>query len=148
MRSEPGKSENWGRPSGGTDFLIARTGGGFTVPIRKAAWRGRENVIRRRLTGGNKNAGASNHMDIFCYGEGKNDAGKSARMCLANSGERRKSKRHAENSQNTSVTNNEQHNLRSFGYGADLKTANFPCPFRLLKHAPDGAAWRVIWTGA
>src|ERR1700677_1271055 len=35
-RSEPGKSENWGKPSGGTDFLIARTGGDFNVPIRKA----------------------------------------------------------------------------------------------------------------
>src|ERR1700685_3738990 len=41
-RSEPGKSENWGRPSGGTDFLIARTGGDFNVPIRKAAWRDRQ----------------------------------------------------------------------------------------------------------
>jgi hypothetical protein len=34
-RSEPGKSENWGRPSGGTDFLIARTGGDFNVPIKR-----------------------------------------------------------------------------------------------------------------
>jgi hypothetical protein len=41
-RSEPGKSENWGQLLGGTDFLIARTGGDFTVPIRKAAWCGRE----------------------------------------------------------------------------------------------------------
>jgi hypothetical protein len=40
-RSEPGKSENWGRPSGGTDFLIARTGGDFNVPIRKTAGRDR-----------------------------------------------------------------------------------------------------------
>jgi hypothetical protein len=29
--------ENWGRPSGGTDFLIAGTGEGFNVPIRKTA---------------------------------------------------------------------------------------------------------------
>ena len=32
---------------------------------------------------------------------------------------------HAENAQNSSVKN-EQHNLRSFGYGASQKTANFP----------------------
>jgi hypothetical protein len=44
-RSEPGKSENWGEPSGGTDFLIARTGGDFNVPIRKAAWRHRQNYL-------------------------------------------------------------------------------------------------------
>jgi hypothetical protein len=45
-RSEPGKSENWGRPSGGTNFLIARTGGDFNVPIRKAAWRGQISIRR------------------------------------------------------------------------------------------------------
>ena len=33
----PRKAENWGEPSGGTDFLIAGTGGGFNVPIRKTA---------------------------------------------------------------------------------------------------------------
>src|SRR5271156_4539815 len=61
-RSETGKSENWGRPSGGTDFLIARTGGDFNVPIRKAVWRGwqnyqgkgqterKQNTLRRRRT--------------------------------------------------------------------------------------------------
>jgi hypothetical protein len=48
-RSEPGKSENWGRPSGGTDFLIARTGGDFNVPIRKAAWRAVAAVIDNGL---------------------------------------------------------------------------------------------------
>src|SRR5580700_6370816 len=47
-RSEPGKSENWGQPSGGTDFLIARTGGDFNVPIKKAGWRDRRNDLRRR----------------------------------------------------------------------------------------------------
>jgi hypothetical protein len=49
-RSEPSKSENWGRPSGGTDFLIARTGGDFNVPIRKAAWRHRQIPLWRLLT--------------------------------------------------------------------------------------------------
>src|SRR5580658_2385815 len=49
-RSEPCKSENWGQPSGGTDFLIARTGGDFNVPIRKAAWRHRQNHLWRLLT--------------------------------------------------------------------------------------------------
>jgi hypothetical protein len=81
-----------------------------------------------------------NRRDIFCYGEGKNDAGKTVRMCLANSGERRKLKRHAENSQNKSVKN-EQHNLRSFGYGADLKTANFPMPVQI---AQARARWRGL----
>ena len=38
-RSEPGKAENWGQPSGGTDSLIARTGVDFNVPIRNAVWR-------------------------------------------------------------------------------------------------------------
>ena len=42
-RSETGKSENWERPLGGTDFVIARTGGDFNVPIRKAAWGGLKN---------------------------------------------------------------------------------------------------------
>ena len=28
------------------------------------------------------------------------------------------------------------------------RNREFPCPSRLLKHAPSGAAWRVIWTGA
>jgi len=27
-----GQSENWGRPSGGADFLIERPGDGFKVP--------------------------------------------------------------------------------------------------------------------
>jgi len=31
------KAENWGKPSGGADFLIAGTGAGFNVPIKKAA---------------------------------------------------------------------------------------------------------------
>src|SRR5579884_2683702 len=31
-----GQAENWGRPSGGTDFLLACPGGGFSVPERKA----------------------------------------------------------------------------------------------------------------
>src|SRR5579884_1011727 len=30
------QAENWGRPSGGTDFLLACHGGGFSVPERKA----------------------------------------------------------------------------------------------------------------
>ena len=30
-----GKAENWWQPSGGTDFLIARTGGEFNVPIKR-----------------------------------------------------------------------------------------------------------------
>ena len=34
---------------GGTDFLIAGTGGGFNVPIRKAAWRNRQNDLWRRV---------------------------------------------------------------------------------------------------
>jgi hypothetical protein len=35
--------EKLGVPAyGGTDFSIARTGWDFTVPIRKAAWCGRE----------------------------------------------------------------------------------------------------------
>ena len=29
-----------------------------------------------------------------------------------------------------------------------IRNREFPCPSRSLKHAPDGAAWRVIWTGA
>jgi len=31
-----GQAENRGRPSGGTDFLLERTGGSFSLPIRKA----------------------------------------------------------------------------------------------------------------
>ncbi len=31
-----GQAENRGRPSGGTDFLLERTGGGFSLPIKKA----------------------------------------------------------------------------------------------------------------
>src|ERR1700684_2976639 len=30
-----GQAENWGRPSGGTDFLLARPGGGFSVTSRR-----------------------------------------------------------------------------------------------------------------
>jgi hypothetical protein len=32
-----------GATFGGTDFLIARAGGDFNVPIKKAVWRGRVN---------------------------------------------------------------------------------------------------------
>src|SRR5262249_27087842 len=34
-----GQAENWGRPSGGTDFPLDRHGGGFTRDITKAACR-------------------------------------------------------------------------------------------------------------
>src|ERR1700677_1682642 len=30
-----GQAENWGRPSGGTDFPLARPGGGFSVTSRR-----------------------------------------------------------------------------------------------------------------
>jgi hypothetical protein len=33
------QAENWGRPLGGTDFLLERTGGGFRAAHQKAAWR-------------------------------------------------------------------------------------------------------------
>jgi hypothetical protein len=36
-RSEPGKLKIGGRPLGGADFLLSRTGGGFSVPIVKAS---------------------------------------------------------------------------------------------------------------
>ena len=34
-----GQAENWGRPSGGADFLLERPGGGFTRDMTKAACR-------------------------------------------------------------------------------------------------------------
>src|SRR5438132_14235500 len=30
------QAENWGKPSGGTNFLLACHGGGFSVPVKKA----------------------------------------------------------------------------------------------------------------
>ena len=33
-----GQAENWGRPSGGTDFPLERTGGGFKRDLRKAVF--------------------------------------------------------------------------------------------------------------
>jgi hypothetical protein len=47
-RSVPGKAENWGQPLGGADFLIARHGGDFSVPIRKAVWRSQKRDYLRR----------------------------------------------------------------------------------------------------
>jgi hypothetical protein len=44
-QSETGKCENWGRPSGGAGFPIARTGGDFIVPIRKAVWHDRQKIF-------------------------------------------------------------------------------------------------------
>jgi len=41
----PRKLQNWGRPSGGTDFLLARHGRDFSVPIEKAAWCNRQIVV-------------------------------------------------------------------------------------------------------
>jgi hypothetical protein len=38
------QAENWGKPSGGADFLLARPGWDFSVPIKKAVWRNRKNV--------------------------------------------------------------------------------------------------------
>jgi hypothetical protein len=37
-----GQAENWGRPFGGTDFLLARPGIGFNVPVNQAALRDRQ----------------------------------------------------------------------------------------------------------
>lgn len=34
-----GQAENWGRPSGGADFPLERTGGGFSVPMNRP-WAG------------------------------------------------------------------------------------------------------------
>jgi hypothetical protein len=30
-----GQAENWGRPSGGADFLLERPGDGFSVPVSR-----------------------------------------------------------------------------------------------------------------
>jgi hypothetical protein len=38
-RSETRKAENCGKPSGGTDFLLARPGWDFKPSHQKAAWR-------------------------------------------------------------------------------------------------------------
>src|SRR5439155_23877903 len=42
----PEQAENWGRPLGGADFLLARTGGGFRPPREKAVWR-QEGAMRK-----------------------------------------------------------------------------------------------------
>jgi hypothetical protein len=78
---QPGRSETHAnlkiggnrqtRLSGGTDFLIARTGGDFNVPIKKAVWCNRQKHFKEiaRLNG-NQRARASNTQPPYYNTDG------------------------------------------------------------------------------
>jgi len=44
-------AENWGRPLGGANFLLAGTGDGFSVPSIKGVWCGVIHLPERRTLG-------------------------------------------------------------------------------------------------
>ena len=51
-RQRSGQAENWGRPSGGTDFLLARTGDGFISALEGSTCAGLTHLLEgeNRLT--------------------------------------------------------------------------------------------------
>jgi hypothetical protein len=49
-RKRIGQAENWGQPLGGTDFLLARSGGGFKPGIIQAAQATEVKSTKRELT--------------------------------------------------------------------------------------------------